>query len=72
MIHAFLGHIFCRIDAVITVQQVNPPPQVFSRPCGQAATESWRSAHHLCGDDGIGGDLMTGGDGGCRQKQTYW
>ena len=32
MIHAFLGYIFRRIDAVITVQQVNPPPQVFPGP----------------------------------------
>jgi hypothetical protein len=32
MIHAFLGRVFRRIDAAITAQQVNPPPQVFSGP----------------------------------------
>jgi hypothetical protein len=71
MIHAFSGHIFRRIDAAIIAQMVFLRAG-FSRSCGQAAAESWRSAHHLCGDDGIGGDLMTGGDGGCRQKRIYW
>ncbi len=56
-------------DAAITAQQVVSSAAGFSRSCGKAATESWRSAHPLCYDDGIDGDLMTGGDGGCRRKR---